>query len=209
MPQLMQSNAVDTSTDAGIFATYWAKVKGYVNELLALPARIRGLRQEALGAKILADAKGATSIARTLSTSSTSLSGMLATAEAVVAKIRTWLPHWQRQESSTSLSGLGILPVLIIAPLAVAALAYVATNGLGLLKDYAIQTKVVAEAITGLKSGAYTVDQAAGLIKGSAPPPPKSALQILMEESGAKYIGLAVAGILGLVLYQRYAKKGA
>ncbi len=192
-----------TDADEGLFARYWTWIKARLSELLALPAKIRGLRQEALGAKIVADARGLTSMSSTLSTSSSTLSGMIATADAVAAKIKTWLPKFRAAEAEAgSLSGLGIAPILILGVMGMAALAYIAVKGAGLLKDYALQKQV----IDGVKGKLYSIGEGQALIKAGATP-------TFAETAGAGVatalapIGLALAGVLALVAYQRFGAR--
>ncbi len=193
----------EADADEGLFARYWAWIKAKLTELLTLPAKIRGLRQEALGTKIVADARGLTSMSSTLSMSSSTLSGMIATADAVAAKIKTWLPKFQAAEAEAgSLSGLGVAPILILGVMGMAALAYIAVKGAGLLKDYALQRQIV----DGAKAKLYSMGEAQALIKAGTTP-------TFAETAGAGVatalapIGLALAGVLALVAYQRFGAR--
>jgi hypothetical protein len=188
------------SDDKGLFESYWDRVKAFIPELLALPAKIRGLRQEALGYQIVAKQRALTTHANALGASATKLSGMASVADSIKARIQKYLPFWRKQESGLS------LPILIPI-VALSALAVVAVQGLSLLKDYAAQRAIVED----VKGKFLTLAEAQALT-GSMPKPKGGGIfgTLFGEglEDSMKYIGLGVAGVLAFVLYQRLAKKG-
>lgn len=92
------------------------------------------------------------------------LIGMKDEAETVAAKIAKHLPDWRSAAGETS--GLGVAPI-ILGVAAAGALAFVATKGLELLKQYARESQV----IEALKAKSLTLEEAQSLITVTKPPP--------------------------------------
>jgi len=149
------------------FAGYWAKVKNYINDLIALPQRVAALDariftlQKSIARRTDMPAAQRKSLIFELGKSAPRIGPMKETAIAIASRIQNYLPQWRAYAQTQSGSALGFAPVLAAA--AFAALAYVAVQGLGLLKEYKSE-KAIIDAV---EAKTLTVEQAAALIKES------------------------------------------
>lgn len=167
----MYSASTLSGTESSSFWSYWDMLRNRMGELIAVGPRINALWQEAK------DAKARTTdpaVQDQLADQLYRLSDMYTTWESVQDKITEWGGMWSQIASSdgSQTNELGLLPLALpawaIASLAaggLAAMAFVATHGLDLLKQYQSEQQILAA----LKSGDITEDTAVKMYDSMQP----------------------------------------
>ena len=109
-------------------------------------------------------------------------------------KIDQYLPEWLTVAGETpqSQSGLSFVPLIVISVAAVAALSFVVSNGLRLMKEYKVQQTVVQKVV----DGKLTTDQAKTLIQAGDT---GSVIGNIMAGVGSSMTPLWVIGGIGLL----------
>jgi len=154
-----------TTTDTSSFWGYWDSIKSYIPSLRALPSRITSLMTKSTTLKLRTKAVGAPDLTAQLSESGVSLASLLNLAIDVKNKIDTYLPDWLASSKQTS-TGVGAFWIPVTLGIGgLAALSYVAYNGLQLLKDYQTEERI----IQGVEQKLLTLEQAQKLIKSTVP----------------------------------------
>lgn len=155
--------------DQGMLASYWDQVKQFMSDLVALPSNIQQSRTDLAQIMGVAYQKGDTDTYQQAVDSLNRLNAMVDTANSVAQKINDYAPQWmqaeQQQAQSSGMSGLGFIPLLVLGVAAAAALAYVAVQGLSLLKQYESENNLIAD----LKAKSITLEQAKTLIQAGKP----------------------------------------
>lgn len=195
----MLSDAALTTEDPSSFWGYWDSVKGVLTTLRGLPARITSLMTKSTTLKFRANKVGAKALADKAAESGSTLASMLNTAMEVKTKIDTYMPDWMASSSQPRTSGLSAYWIPITIGIGgLAAIAYVASNGLQLIKDYQIQERI----IQGVEKDVLSVEQAQKLIKGTIPPTRITLPQdtIFGSATTALFtpIGWLIAGLIGI-----------
>ncbi len=149
----MISNERLPSSLAGIesmaFFEHWNVVKDKINDILGLGNDINNYILKLRSIQRNVTAKGRPDLAALLNEDINKAKQDYDKWLDVRAKIREWLPKWliaaESNSSIVSQPGLGIAPVLVIAPAAIAALAFVVREGMRLLSDYKFKKSVVED----------------------------------------------------------------
>ena len=191
------------------FWNYWNDVKNKISQIYAVGGKLASLQSKAAELKGRADLVDS-KLADEASKQSQSIFSLQERWEAVRKMIDQYLPTWKKAEAEGTadhplstdyqVKGLGAIPLILVGGAALAALAYVATSGATLLKDYEFQKAVLSS----LERRLITTEQAKGLIKSSTQVP------TFGTEMGAnigKYIGLAALGIGAVYLLPILLKK--
>lgn len=150
--------------NASLFTSYWNAVKGKVQQLLDLPGLIEQRKGQLIVIMAQAQQAGDSTTYNQANASFQRLTAMKATATDIVNKINSYLPTWTEAEQA-QVGGFGFLPI-VLGVAAIGALAYVAVQGLALLKSYEQESKI----IDGIPQKKYSVQEAQGLIKATQPP---------------------------------------
>jgi hypothetical protein len=172
-------------------------VKDKLNEIYALGSKISDLRNQLVTMKARA-VKVSHELAKTIDTNLAKTQDMYSTWQKVKGYIDQWKGKWIQASTEateehpissgyqTSVSGLAVLPVVLLGAAGISALAYVSVQGLKLIKDYAYQRSVVKD----LEANLLSVEQAKGLIAVTATP--------TFGTEFAKYAGLALVALIGV-----------
>lgn len=173
------------------FIRYWTSLKGKIKEILALGPTIK--ENERRYKTILSKSKSKDVKAKAQDGIKRSQE-QYTLWEKVKGKINKYLPSWQKAETeSETVSGLGVIPI-ILGAVALAALAYVATYGLRLLKDASTERRIIAD----LEKGLITTAQAKELM-------PKPASLISLGGGASSLLLLLLLGVGGYI-YMRVRK---
>lgn len=161
---MLSDNALATE-DTSSFWGYWDSIKGALTTLRNLPSKITSLMTKSTILKARALKAGAKDLADKASESGSTLASMLNVAMEVKNKIDTYLPDWMASSSQPRTSGLSAYWIPITIGIGgLAAIAYVASNGLQLIKDYNYQVRI----IEGVEKDVLSKEQAMALIKAGA-----------------------------------------
>lgn len=179
--------------EEGTFEKYWAELKAYIQELLGLPVAIQKRRYELAKIAGLAYQKGKMTEMQTAVDSLKRINAMADPAMNIAVKIRKYLPDWlsaEKQSASQPMSGLGFIPLLVMGVAAAGALAYVAVQGLSLLKEYKAESVIIED----LKAKTLTIDEAKALIKATKP---VGAMTAVAEQFGGSIAYALIPVIIG------------
>jgi len=189
----MHNSYAMLGADEGYFETYWNELKAYIQELLGLPVAIQKRRFELAKIAGLAYQKGKTTEMQAAVDSLKRINAMAEPAHTISQKIRAYLPDWlaaEKQSSSQPMSGLGFIPLIAMGVAAAAALAYVAVQGLSLLKEYKSESVIIED----LKAKTLTIEEAKALIRATKP---VGAMTAIGESFGGN-MGMMVIPALGI-----------
>jgi hypothetical protein len=140
------------------FRERWQQIKDYINDILALgpvidenERRYQVVVERSLGGE--AGVAARQGIARSTEQRAVWMD--------VSDKIRRYLPDWMSaaQSENVQVSNLGALPLIILGVASMAALAYVAVRGLGLLKEVSTERRLLED----LEKGLLSTQQAVAL----------------------------------------------
>ena len=183
---MYQNSHTLSGTESFTFWDNWEKIKSRINEIRNIGPKYKVLRSKYVILRNRArDVKtGAAEITDSLLSVGTKLNLW----EQVVSKINTWLPKWESAESDSD-KGVGLLPIVLLGLGGISALAFVAINGLRLIKEYKNDEKVFIM----IEDKIISAEQAAGIFKGRTSAGP---LAEITQNIGT-VAALAVTGILG------------
>lgn len=201
--------------DSSVFTSYWNSVKSSISKIYALGSQILTGQNRLADMRTRAIAANATGLVAEIDQQRTVWDTMQTRWETTRQYIDKYLPSWKQAEfdvasaaasyhvpiSTTyvppSVNGLGAIPI-VLGGLALAALAYVATSGLSLIKDYAFQSTV----LTSLEKKLITVEQAKSLVTTKVP-------TAITEFSGSlgKYVGIGAAMLAAVYVLPMLLKK--
>jgi hypothetical protein len=185
------------------FTRYWNNLKNYINELRNLGSVIDKQRERWNYIFAYANNDSDTKEAKAgLQRNAIQKS----TWQSIKDKIETYLPEWlaadaKAQQDPASLSGLGFLPILI-GVAALAALAYVATYGLQLLKD----TKTEENVLKSLESRLISTHQAE-VVLGVTKKQPTVSTPSLFNVSLGNDTSYLIIGVLAFGAYLYFRPK--
>lgn len=197
----------ETST----FWNYWNSVKAQISQIYAVGGKLATLQSQAANIRTRAAAVDP-NLAGEASKQSQSIFSLQERWESVRKMIDQYLPTWKKAEADTTstanhplstdytVKGLGALPLVLIGASALAALAYVATSGASLIKDYEFQKAV----LTSLERRLITAEQAKGLIKSGTSTP---TFGTELGTNIGKYVGIGAAALGAIYLLPMLLKK--
>lgn len=184
------------------FSSYWRKIQTYLDTLYTHDKKILDIRQKAMD-KYRNTVKTNPTQAAVYKAIWDKTFDQMATWSKVKSYIDTYLPSWLNasKTTSTSAAGLGVIPLLVLGAASIAALAYVATYGIQMLKEYEIQSKV----LTDVENKIISPAQAATILEKTTPT--SSTFGSAIGSSMGKPIGIIIGlGVLGAVAYFLYPK---
>ena len=195
--------------ETSAFWSYWNSVKDKISQIYAIGGKLASLQSKAAelkGRAALVDSKLADEAGR----QSQSIFSLQERWEAVRKMIDQYLPTWKKAEVDGTadhpisidytVKGLGAIPLILLGGAALAALAYVATSGATLIKDYEFQKAV----LTSLERRLITTQQAKGLIKSSTQVP---TFGTEMGKNIGMYVGIGAAALAAIYLLPMLLKK--
>lgn len=175
---------------------YWAAIKSNIASLQNLGQEISAYQQKIGKAYSFLVSQGRQDLADQLRPEAAKADDDMRKWWTVKGYIDKYAPEWAKAEQSgaqvgdSGVAGLGIAPLLIIAPVAAGALAYVVTTGMALLQDYAFKSKL-SDAVIAQK---MTSGQAADIL---SVPPIESAINKVIGNVGSGLgIGLPIIALL-------------
>jgi hypothetical protein len=176
--------------DETSFWNAWTWIKSRINALRSLPAELTAKQHEVAIKAAAAGQAGDKKTQEALKASIMRLGVMARTADQVKATIDEWLPKWTQAEAGAgSVSGLGLPVALILGAAGIAAAAWVAYAGAGLLAQYTQEKSILAD----VEAGKLTMEQAAALIKATKSPTAAEAFA-----GGFAKAAIPIAIVLGL-----------
>ena len=201
-------SGAETST----FWNYWNSVKSQISQIYSIGGKLITLNTKLADIRIRAS-KVDPNLVNEASRQSPAIMALQERWEAARKMIDQYLPTWKKAEADAgtadhplsvdyTVQGVGAIPLILIGGAALAALAYVATSGASLIKDYEFQKAV----LTSLERRLITTEQAQGLIKSSVTAP------TFGTEMGAnigKYVGLAAIAVGAIYLLPMLLKPKA
>jgi len=218
-----------TSLDVNSFWDYWERLKTGLNDLINAGAELIGLQNKYEDLLSRAQALEREDLSEQIEGRLLQVTNDYSVWEEIKAKIDQWLPNWMRiggiassETSSESrmaeapasgvtsekplraFSGFGfILPAWAIAMLiagGLAAIVFVVTEGMKLLKRLSLEKTLIAD----IERGVLTAEQAAQII-GPEPEEAGSSITKVIKQAGN--IGLlAVLAIAGIAVYKSTKK---
>lgn len=190
------------------FWNYWNTVKGQISQIYAIGGKLASLNAKLDNIHSRAS-KVDPNLANEASKQRPAMVTLQDRWEAVRKMIDQYLPTWKKAEADTGAEHplstdytVGALPLILVGGAALAALAYVATSGLSLIKDYEFQKAV----LTSLERRLISTEQAKGLIKSSTQVP---TFGTAIGGEVGKYIGIAALGLGAIYLLPMLLKKRA
>lgn len=208
MPLAYQAlNGADTYS----FWNYWSTVKGYINQIYAVGSKFANLQSRSLQLRIRAKKVDPT-LERQLANSSAAILNYQSTWDSVRQMIDKYLSSWQKAEVESTVShpitsygggtvnGLGLIPLLVIGGAGLAAIAYVATTGMQLLKDYESSKNI----LDSLEKKLITTEQAVSLTTATTQAP---TFGTTMGTQIGKYVGIGAAALAAIYLLPMIFKK--
>lgn len=175
----MISNGTLAGVESFSFTNYWNVLKGKISAIKALGSKIYSQRNQLISLRERAK-KVDPGLTREIDVQVSAANVMHSKWRKARDYIDKWFYKWSRaaSESTTAtgeqaLFGLGLLPLILpawalvmLAAGGLTALAYVATTGISLLKEYALQRRVMID----LENKVITAEQAAGIISAGIRP---------------------------------------
>lgn len=142
------------------FAGHWRVIKDNISQLRELPYKVT-LRLQVLGkARANMLAKNMTAQVSSLQSDIDKANKDLQQAWKVREIIDKYMPEWVKGSRGTVVSQLGALPIILGAA-AIAGLAFVAVEGMKLLKEYQFEKSVIAQ----ITAKGLSVDEATKLLE--------------------------------------------
>ena len=195
--------------ETSAFWNYWNSIKGQISQIYAVGGKLASLQSKAADLKSRATAIKSP-LADEASKQAQSIYGLQERWEAVRKMIDQYLPTWKEAETAGTadhplstdytVKGLGAIPLILVGGAALAALAYVATSGASLLKDYEFQKAVLSS----LERRLITTEQAKGLITAGVTAP---TFGTELGTNIGKYIGIGAAALGAIYLLPMLLKR--
>lgn len=192
--------ALGQTADESSFWGYWDSIKNRIVEIVNMGSGIKLLMAKAadlekrsirLNLPDTANITQARSITTNLYTLWLEVKG----------NIEKYLPDWstaaEEHPITTTYSGVGLIPLLVIGTAGLAALAYTATAGLSLIKDYYAQKSILAQ----LEAKVITAEEAKGLLSVGSQEGFFSRFGTQFGKGISPYVGLGIAGLAFIYLY--------
>lgn len=130
--------------------SYWAVVKGRVNELIATGPKITAYWSRISNAQQTLRARGQENLAVQLDDELKKIADDMQKWSNVKYYIDTYMPQWAMLDTNEAIvqpgSGVGVVP-FILAGMALTALAYVVNTGMALVQDYAFKSQLTQAVI--------------------------------------------------------------
>lgn len=130
--------------------SYWAVVKGKVNDLIATGPKITAYWSRISNAQQTLRARGREDLAVQLDDELKKIADDMQKWSKVKQYIDTYMPQWMMLDTNEAIvqpgSGVGIVP-FILAGMALTALAYVVNTGMALVQDYAFKSQLTQAVI--------------------------------------------------------------
>ncbi len=175
--------------DEASFWNAWPWIKKRITTLRNLPAELTRKQHVIAVSAAAAGKAGDTKTQQALKASVLRLGIMLTTADKIKATIDEWLPKWQQVEAKESGTALSGWTLIVLGVAGIAAAAWVAYAGAGLLSEYANEKRIVAD----VEAGRLTITQAQTLIKAGQKPTTAEAFA-----GGLAGAAVPIAIVLGL-----------
>jgi len=195
---MLSDHTLGTESTSTFWST-WSKIKDFIPSLQHLPKNIASLQSDTDRIRKTARDKG---IVQEALGHNIRLQQMYALSIDIKQKIDKYLPNWlmASKSSSSAYAGFGIAPIILI-PLgatAIAALTYITTKGLILLKDFEYERSLVED----LKRRALTLPE----VQALRPPikPSTSIIEKIVGSTASQFaIPLSIIGIAAVWAYSK------
>lgn len=196
MPAIQVTVPSDEIVSTNIFFDSWNTIKSYISDILAVGPSINESRAQWNDLRLRAIAAGdKDTLINVITPNLLALNDMSTTYNSVKSYIDKWWSSWVEAETpSSGFGSLGFIPILVFGVAGIAAAAYVATNGMELLKNYEIQKQVLSD----VENKIITAEQAKGIISSANVPTSSSALMTSLGGSIGTYVGIGIAA-LGII----------
>jgi len=181
------------------FWNYWNSIKSYIGEMKGLGAKIKTMRDEFMYLRNRAE-KADPSLVPQINAELKKTTASISTWMRVRSAIDKWVPQFMKIEreaktESGVLHGLDLLPLALPAWALItlgagglSAIAFIATTGMSLIKDYKFQKQVLES----VRENVITAEQAKGIIVAGRG-------EGFFSNLGAKLGNLGTVGTMGLL----------